>query len=138
MREYEKTNTPKSIDNRKVTPSKTIRVGVQDIDLFVWDNIKVDGDQISLIINGVWVLKNYTLSENKHKVSFKLRANSNNYLVLFAHNLGSCPPNTAALRFFDGEKHQELTLKSDLGECGAINFIYQKGNDLTGYSDNMK
>ena len=138
MKEYEKTNTPKSIENRKVIPSKTIHMGVQDVELFVWDNVKVDGDQISLIINGVWVLKNYTLDQNKYKVSFKLRENSNNYLVLFAHNLGSCPPNTAALRFHDGEKFQEITLKSDLGECGAINFVYQKGNDITGYSDNVR
>ena len=52
MMEYEKINTPKSIENRKIIPSKTIQMGVKDVELFVWDNVKVDGDQISLIING--------------------------------------------------------------------------------------
>lgn len=132
--DFEKKNTPTAIDNRKVVTSRTIAVNKKSIDLFVWDNMKVDGDQISLMMNGSWILKKHTLSESKYKLNIKIDPHSNNYLVLYAHNLGTQPPNTAALRFHDGTKQRELLLKSDLGECGAINFVYMNDNGVTGYN----
>ena len=130
---YEQKNVPSAIDNRKVITSKTVAVSQSNIEVFIWDNMKVDGDQISMMMNGKWVLHKHTLSQHKFKLDLKIDPHSNNFLVLYAHNLGTQPPNTAAIRFYDGERTRELLLKSDLGECGAINFVYQSNAGLTGY-----
>jgi hypothetical protein len=52
--------------------------------------------------------------------------NTNNYLVLFANNLGKTPPNTAAIQFFDGKSERLFRLSSDLTTCSALNFLYTK------------
>jgi hypothetical protein len=102
------------------------------LEISVWDREAVDGDTISLNLNGKWILENYGLGKNKLKIPVELNPNTNNYLILYAHNLGKKPPNTAAVSFVDGNKEKVLTIKSDLKQCGAINFVYKKNKKEKG------
>jgi hypothetical protein len=49
----------------------------------------------------------------------------NNYLILYAHNLGEISPNTAAVAVLIGGQEYKLTLTSDLKTSGALNFVYE-------------
>ena len=66
---YEQKNVPSAIDNRKVLTSKTVSVSQKNIEVYIWDNMKVDGDQISMMMNGKWILHKHTLTQNKFKLA---------------------------------------------------------------------
>ena len=90
----------------------------------VWDNQKVDGDRISLNLNGKWVLENYTLAKKPHVFQIELNEGKNIF-VLHALNLGEIHPNTAAIVIVDGIKENSLLLESTLESSGTIELTYQ-------------
>lgn len=117
-------NTPAMIQGRQV--SGTVRVEVQkpEMTIYVFDNSYFDGDTMSLFFNGKWILDHYGVTKKKKVVELQFLPNTNNYLVLFANNLGKSPPNTAAVEIDDGRTKRIFRLSSDLRTCSAINFIY--------------
>jgi WD40 repeat protein len=119
-------NVPVHIGGRKVNKTTTIEVTQPTIDIYVFDNASSDGDIMSLSFQNEWILKHYEVTKKKHKITLQLKAGSNNFLVLFADNLGRTPPNTAAISFVQNNKERIFRLVSDLESCSAINFIYRK------------
>jgi WD40 repeat protein len=117
---------PTMVGGRKVELTTTIEISDTTLDIFVFDNSTIDGDIMSLCFNNQWIISNYEVTKSKRKITIRLNQNSNNYLVLFANNLGKTPPNTAAISFFQKKKERIFMLKSDLKSCSAINFIYKK------------
>lgn len=114
---------PVSINDRKVNVEGKSYVGKTEVEFHVWDDDLNDGDIISINLNGKWILRNYTVTKNIKLVTATLDRYKPNLLVMYAHNLGSIPPNTAKLSFFDGEKQQVVSIKSDMSMCGAIRFL---------------
>lgn len=123
---YTDGNVPLTIKDREVKLQNTITVSSTEFDIEIWDKSVVDGDSISLNLNGKWILENYGVVKTKHKVRVKINPRSpNNYLILYALNLGEISPNTAAVAVLvDGEEYK-LTLTSDLKSSGALNFTYK-------------
>lgn len=119
-------NVPTIIKGRKVISTEKIEVNIPQISIYVYDNSYIDGDTMSLFFNGQWVVDHYGVTKKKYEVKLNLIENTNNYLVLFANNLGKSPPNTAAIEFDDGKKKYFYRLSSDLKTCSAINFFYKK------------
>ncbi len=111
-----------SVTVRKVDVKNTIYVDSSQIQLKVWDNDLMDGDIISLSLNGLWILKEHTVTKGKKKVWIKLDQKEN-ILLLYAENLGSKPPNTAAIIVYDGIKEQKIILQSDKGKSEAIKIV---------------
>lgn len=120
---YEKNNIPILVRDRLVDKQEDINVTSENIEILVWDNLQEDGDIVSLNINGKWVLENYEITKTKKSIKYKIEKNTNNYIVLYAHNLGKRPPNTASVSINDGNGEKTLILKSDLKSSGAINLI---------------
>jgi len=87
----------------------------------VWDEEYIDGDIISLNFNGKWVLKEYRLEADKKEIVLKVDESSDNYLVLYAHNEGKRPPNTAAVEIHTDAGTRKLRLSSSLKNCDSIN-----------------
>ena len=56
----------------------------------------------------------------------QLEPDINNYLILFAENLGLRPPNTAAILVNDGKTDRFFRLSSDMKVCSSLNFTYNK------------
>ncbi len=121
---YTHRNIPDSLGERKVTTGKRSFVRREQIEITVWDSETVDGDTISLFFNGEWLLKEYPLKKKKKKISVIVKRNADNYLVLYAHNEGERPPNTAALQIDDGGKIRKIGLSSDLKTCDALKFEF--------------
>jgi len=121
---YTHRNIPDSLGERKVTTGKKSFVRREQIEITVWDSETVDGDTISLFFNGEWLLKEYPLRKKKKKISVVVKRNADNYLVLYAHNEGERPPNTAALQINDGGKIRQIGLSSDLKTCDALKFEF--------------
>jgi hypothetical protein len=110
---------------RKVVSSKEWTVRNSKITLLVWDNNKEDGDIISLKFNDVWLLNSFHLKKEKYKIELELKQ-KDNQLLLFAENLGSIPPNTAAISIDDNETIRTFILNSDMSKSETVKIILMK------------
>lgn len=123
---YTENNIPLLVDGRKVEKQGDFSVSQLEFEIEVWDNSVNDGDTISLNINGNWVLENYEVTKTPIRIKIKILPNTNNYLILYAHNLGKIHPNTAAVAVIEPNgKRRRLIIKSDLQSCGALNITYK-------------
>jgi WD40 repeat protein len=123
---FTENNIPVKIKDRDVQLQGTITVNQPEFDIEIYDRSVVDGDSISLNINGEWILQEYMVVKSKLKLHVKINQNAtNNYLILYAHNLGEISPNTAAVQVLINGKEYKLTLTSDLQKSGALNFVYK-------------
>lgn len=119
-RPYKRTEPkPESTTTRKVDIRENYQIRDSSIVIDIWDEQYEDGDTITLRLNGKILLKNHRVTKEKRRIRFKL-ADEYNVLEMVAVNTGKTPPNTAAFRIWEGEKYQEIVLKSDFGKTEAI------------------
>lgn len=117
-----KKNNTKDVTKRKLVSSKEWTVTNKKITLEIWDNNKEDGDIISLKFNDTWILSNFLLKKEKYKIELEL-SNTNNQLLLYAENLGSIPPNTAAISIDDNKLIRTFILNSDMSKSETVKII---------------
>jgi|GEM_PF-2346943 len=102
----------------------------QQVDLLLWDCGVEDNDTVSLYLNGQWILKNFRLTKAPYSLPVQLN-NGENILVLYAHNLGDIPKNTAAVAVKNPYSEQEVGMMiSDKNTCGAIRISYGMSDDF--------
>jgi hypothetical protein len=99
---------------RKQIVSKQIEVASDSVRLSFYDNAEVDGDSISVFLNGKLIVAHKELSERAFNVYLELDSSREiNEVSMFAENLGKYPPNTALMVLSDGDKRYETYLSSD-------------------------
>ncbi len=100
-----------------------VTVSSNQITIRVWDHGVVDGDQIDLAINGVYVLTDYVLEGSPGTtVSVTLSGGINN-LTVYADNEGSISPNTASIEISDvisGDAVQQWNLNLNTADSMTI------------------
>jgi hypothetical protein len=117
---------PLSLQKRDIEVQKVITVEAKILKLAVWDNERVDGDEISLSLNGKWILRNYEIVKEKHNFEIELIPGQVNQLVFFAENLGTIPPNTSAINIqYEGYNKTHI-MRSNLDKSGSINFFFEE------------
>ena len=117
---------PKTLKDRTVDKGKPVYVSGTTLTFKVWDSgAEIDGDTISLNLNGEWIVKEIGLKKERQEITVEIDPTGKNFLIMYALNLGIHPPNTASISVWDGEREQKLQVKSDLGKCGALNIIYR-------------
>lgn len=106
---------------RKQIVSKLIEVSSDSVRLSFYDNAEVDGDSISVFLNGKLVVAHQELTERAFNVYVQLDRNlAVNEVSMFAENLGKYPPNTALMVISDGDKRYETFLSSDYNGNATI------------------
>jgi WD40 repeat protein len=99
------------------TPSPNVRISLND-------NRTIDGDIISVSVNGVWILRRYTLERRKKHLSVPL-IEGENLIMIYAHNEGSISPNTIGVDI-EGENFSERRVfKSSLNTTAGIKIFHQ-------------
>lgn len=104
---------------RAVKVERVLEVKSKDLQIRVWDNGTVDGDVVTLFINGRRLLYNYRVSKRKMTIPVTLDRD-NNFLILHADDIGSISPNTVAVSVYDGVHEQTIILSSNLDFSGAV------------------
>ena len=89
----------------------------------VWDKNRVDGDVVSIYVNGQLIKENLEVTGTKKEITIQLQLGSN-FIVMEAINLGRVPPNTAVISINNGTKHKTTTLISDLKKSGTVEVLY--------------
>jgi archaellum component FlaF (FlaF/FlaG flagellin family) len=110
------------LTKRKVETIETIYFTSDSLKLTLYDNGFVDGDSVSIILNGKVVLEHQRLSTQAITKTIQTpRASIDSLtIIMFAENLGSIAPNTGLLIISDGDKRHEVTFSGDLQKNAAI------------------
>jgi len=112
---------------KRMPAAESINVKAKELLIKVWDDGQVDNDTISLLLNNRLVLKNYKLDKTKYELTVRL-TKKHNYIELKAENLGSIPPNTAAISISDGKSERKIDLSSTFDVNDAVEVIYIGSN----------
>jgi hypothetical protein len=89
--------------------------------LSLYDNGIVDGDTVSVFMNGENIISKQKLKEAATKKTIYISSNSDSVqLVLFAENLGTIPPNTGLLTVRDGDDVYQVRFSADLQKNASI------------------
>ena len=110
---------PSRLRGRRVKTQDEVVLTNTRATIYLWDHGAVDLDTVSINLNGEWIVERYALQKDARQLEVKLQP-GDNYLMLFAHNLGTTPPNTASLRVDDGNSRKTLQLRSSLRNCGML------------------
>ena len=112
-----------SFMDRKVVAGDAISLPAREVELQIWDHAKLDGDIVSVFVNGTCVLNKYTLARNKKTIKVNLNKGEN-LITLYAENLGTIPPNTSAISVTcNGRLIKALILRSDMEKSEAIRLV---------------
>ena len=115
---------PKKVKGREVEAQEVLRVQSPEVEILFWDNQKIDGDIISVSLNGEWILEQYRLDAVPKELPVRFEGRRN-YLIIHAENEGVVKPNTIALTIRDGVSEQTVTLRSTLKTSAALQLIYE-------------
>ena len=95
--------------------------------LELYDNGEIDYDSVSLYLNSKKILPKTMLTHKAIKLNIELDPSLEyNELSMFAENLGTIPPNTAALILYDGKIRYEAIMTSDLKKNATIRIRKKK------------
>lgn len=113
---------------RKIKIARTIVLDSPRIQISAYDNGIVDGDMISLILDGNPILSRKTISTVPVSLDLTLSKNLTEHLLeLFAENLGSIPPNTALIVILCNHKRYEMILSSDMNVNESVKLVLRSG-----------
>jgi hypothetical protein len=115
---------PPTINGREAKIDSSFTIDTEKINIVYFDNDKVDNDMISIYFNGEIIVKEEVLTKKRKKITLNIEPYKNNYLSLFAHNLGTYPPNTARVIVHINNRKYELSLKSDFSQNATLQFVY--------------
>ena len=117
----------RKFEERKSSFSKEILVESDSLRISFYDNGEIDGDSISVFMNGAPVVVSKELSSRALNIYVALDSNREvNELSMFAENLGTLPPNTALMLVTDGINRYEIYLSSSLTSNAVVRIRKKK------------
>ena len=115
------------IASRKIEKVQELNFHTDSLVLTLYDNGEVDGDTVSVLMNGTVIMPNVGLSTKAvRKTIYISPAMDSVQLIMYAETLGTIPPNTGLLIVYDGEERHEIFFTGDLQRSAAIVFRRKK------------
>lgn len=107
---------------RKIETVQTIYFTSDTLILELYDNGYVDGDTVSIVLNGKAFLTNIRLSEKAARTTINVTPDMGDsvHLVMFAENLGTISPNSGLAVIKDGKKEHRIAFSGDLQKNAGI------------------
>ena len=102
-----------SYNNRDVDTQLVVETITDTVLVTLIDNGTIDGDTVSLIVNGKLAQGNIDLSANLKYFWIGMVKGQRNQIIMYADNLGKMPPNTALMRIYHSGKTEWLYASSD-------------------------
>ena len=110
------------LSKRKIETIRTVDFKSDSLVLTLYDNGVVDGDTVSVIMNGKIIMPKEGLSTKAITKTIYITPDLGDslQLIMYAENLGSIPPNTGLLIIKDGEDSYQIRFAGDLQKNSAI------------------
>lgn len=100
---------------------QTVSFKSDSLKLTLYDNGEVDGDTISIVLNGTTIMAKLGLTAKGVTKSIPTAALADSSeLIMYAENLGRIPPNTGLLILQDGEDRYQIRFSGDLRNNSAV------------------
>ena len=115
---------------RTIENIRVVNIVKDSLVFSLFDNGTVDGDTVSVLLNGQVVMPRVGLLERATNKTIYLTPEMGDTInvIMYAENLGSIPPNTGLLVVRDGEKNYEIFFTGDLKKNAEIKLVRQKRN----------
>ncbi|TMI62417.1 MAG: hypothetical protein E6H07_13435 [Bacteroidetes bacterium] len=113
---------PLKINERKIEKIREIFFSADSLKLSIVDNGTVDGDTISMVLNGKMIAEKKGLTTKAFSITIPARIGKGDSLILVMHaeSLGTIPPNTGLLIIEDGTTRYDIRFEGDLKRSAAI------------------
>lgn len=119
---------PTVLKERQNDLVRTILTASNEIEVSLYDNGEIDGDTISVFLNGRLIAARKGLSTKPITLKIKIdEENPDQEITMVAENLGSIPPNTALMIVNAGDKRYDLRISSSNQNNAVVRFKYQAG-----------
>jgi hypothetical protein len=100
---------------------KTIDVTGPSIKIEIYDNGQVDGDTVSIFMNGVLLIPAKMLTAKPITINIDVNEKEDVYdIVMFAESMGTIPPNTAFMIITTATNRYEINITSTEQTSGSI------------------
>ncbi len=120
-------NPPVAFETRKIENIESVYYKSDSLEITLYDNGEVDGDTVSVLMNGKVIMSRVGLSTNAvRKTIYTQGTGDSIQIVMYAETLGSLPPNTGLLIVNDGGERYEIRFSGDLQRSSAIVFRKRK------------
>jgi hypothetical protein len=117
------TNAASDLGNRTIETIQSVNYRSDSLVLTLYDNGEIDGDTVSVLMNGEVIMPMVGLTTNAvRKVIYTKDLPDSIQIVMYAETLGSLPPNTGLLIVYDGTERYEIRFSGDLKKNAAIVF----------------
>ncbi len=112
------------IGKRSIETIQTVYFVSDSLKLTLYDNGEVDGDTVSVLLNGKVIMGKKGLSTTPITETIYMTEELGDSLqmIMYAENLGSIAPNTGLLIVQDGRDRYEIRFSGDLNKNAAIIF----------------
>jgi len=116
------TTAASDIAHRQIQNIQTLYITSDSIVVTLYDNGEVDGDTVSILLNGRVIMPREGLSTTPITKTVYVTPDLGDSLqfVMYAENLGSIPPNTGLMILQDGKVRHEIFFSGDLEKNAAI------------------
>jgi hypothetical protein len=116
-----------NVSMRNTELQQTVYFKTDSLQLSLYDNGEVDGDTVSVLMNGNIIFAKERLSTNAVRKTISIDPSQDSIqLVMYAENLGTIAPNTGLLVVRDGKDIYEIRFSGDLKKNAAIVFKRKK------------
>lgn len=127
----QKPAAPKSIEEKFLERKKLliteIPVSGDSIKLAFYDHAEIDGDSITLFLNGKMIHQHILLKAQPFEFTLAVsELAENNEMIMVAENLGSIPPNTSLMIVWINGVRHEARLESTENSSAMIRFTRKK------------
>jgi len=111
---------------REKLVAREIPISGDTLELRFYDNAQVDGDSISLFLDGRLIFSHIRLSDKAYVIRLATKdLPPAAELTMVAENLGAIPPNTSYMVALCGEQRHEAQLASTENSSAVIRFMKQ-------------
>jgi hypothetical protein len=115
------------LNKRKIENIQALYFKSDSLQLTLYDNGEVDGDTVSVVMNGVVIMPRVGLTTNAvKKTIYTQDVGDSIQLIMYAETLGTLPPNTGLLIVYDGTDRYEIRFSGDMQKSSAIVFRRKK------------
>ncbi len=112
------------LGKRSIETIQTVYFKSDSLKLTLYDNGEVDGDTVSVILNGKVIMgkKGLSTSAISETIYITPEMGDSLQMIMYAENLGTIAPNTGLLIIQDGRDRYEIRFSGDLNKNAAIIF----------------
>ncbi|MBL0254919.1 MAG: hypothetical protein IPQ27_08090 [Chitinophagaceae bacterium] len=116
------------LSKRKIETIDELVIESDSLQISLYDNGEVDGDTVSIILNGQAIVSRQGLSASAFRKTIYITPELGDsiQLVMYAENLGSLPPNSGLLIVDYDNRRKEIRFSGDLSKNAAITLKRKK------------